>query len=202
MKRLLTFGFAMMLATPAFAQAPAAAAAPAAPAAVAAPVLLSIDAASSSITYHLVHKLHKIDGASKKVDGKVRILPTGQAQVMVRVPTESFDSGNSNRDAHMKDTVEAAKFPVIELKAAADGVAMPTSFPATVEKTLKGKLSFHGVDKQIELPVKVLFNSANSATATAQLNISMDEFKIERPSLMFVKVDDALKIDVNLTLKN
>jgi polyisoprenoid-binding protein YceI len=79
---------------------------------------------------------------------------------------------------------------------------MPTSFPATVEKTLKGKLSFHGVDKQVELPVKVLFNSASSATATTQLSISMDEFKIERPSLMFVKVDDALKIDVNLTLKN
>lgn len=201
MKRLLTFGFAMMLATPVFAQAPAAPAA-AAPATVAAPVLLSVDVANSSITYHLVHKLHKIDGASKKADGKVRIMPNGQAQVMVRIPTESFDSGNSNRDAHMKETVEAAKFPVIELKAAADGVAMPTSFPATVEKTLKGKLSFHGVDKQVELPVKVLFNSASSATVTAQLNISMDEFKIERPSLMFVKVDDALKIDVNLTLKN
>ena len=52
---------------------------PAAPAAATA-VVLSADPAASSISYHMVHKLHKFDATSKKVEGKVRILPTGVAQ--------------------------------------------------------------------------------------------------------------------------
>src|SRR4051812_38009232 len=78
---------------------------------------LGVDRGKSSITYHLVHKLHKFDGISKQVDGKARLLGDGRAQVMVRAAVESFDSGNSNRDEHMKETVEAARFPTVELKA-------------------------------------------------------------------------------------
>ena len=72
---------------------------------------LTVLPASSSITYHLVHKMHRVDGVSHKVEGKARLTPDGKAQVMVRAPSESFDSGNVNRDAHMKEAVEAAKYP-------------------------------------------------------------------------------------------
>src|SRR3954471_15340430 len=89
---------------------------------------LTIVPASSSITYHLVHKMHRVDGVTHKVEGKARLTPDGKAQVLVRAPSESFDSGNVNRDAHMKEAVEAAKYPWIELKALADGVKPPATF--------------------------------------------------------------------------
>src|SRR5262245_11001940 len=72
-----------------------------------------VDGKESSVIYHLVHKFHKIDGVSKKVAGRAR-LAGPQTQVVVTVPAESFDSGNVNRDAHMKESVEAARFPTIE----------------------------------------------------------------------------------------
>src|SRR5438067_775098 len=78
--------------------------------------IYGVDSKMSSIAYVLVHKLHTIHGVSKKVEGKARVAPTGQATVQVRVPVESFDSENVNRDEHMKETVEAAKFPSVELK--------------------------------------------------------------------------------------
>ncbi len=186
------FLFALFLAsvsTPAFADpAPAA-------------TLLSVDAGQSKLTYHLVHKFHKFDGVSKKVEGKARILPDGQAQVGVRAPIESFDSGNANRDAHMKEVTDAAKYPTIELKAAGAGLTPPTQFPTTVDKTFQGELSFHGVKKILQVPVKVTFEAPGKVSASAHFNISLDEFKIERPSLMFVKVDDTLVIDVSLVFK-
>ena len=37
--------------------------------------------------------------------------------------------------------------------------------------------------------------SANRIRASASFAISLDSYKVERPSLMFVKVDDQLKID-------
>ena len=94
--------------------------------------------AESSLTYHLVHKMHKVDGTSKKLEGKARLTADGKAQVMVRAPSQSFDSGNVNRDEHMKEAVEAAKYPWIELKALGEGVTLPTTFPTTQKKTLQG----------------------------------------------------------------
>jgi polyisoprenoid-binding protein YceI len=161
---------------------------------------LTVVPAASSITYHLVHKMHKVDGTSHKLEGKARITPDGRAQVMVRVPAESFDSGNVNRDAHMKEAVEAAKYPWIELKALADGVTPPATFPTTQKKTFKAQLTFHGIQQVFDVPVDVTWDSANKVRAATTFAISLDGYKVERPSLMFVKVDDALKLDANLAL--
>ena len=159
----------------------------------------TVDAKPSTLTYHLVHKMHKVDGVSHKVEGKARVTPDGKAQVMVRVPSESFDSGNVNRDAHMKESVEAAKYPWIELKALGEGVSPPSTFPTTQKKTFKAQLTFHGVQQLFDLPVDVTWESASKVRATATIAISLDAYKVERPSLMFVKVDDELKIDAKLT---
>jgi polyisoprenoid-binding protein YceI len=159
---------------------------------------LAVDAKECTLTYHLVHKLHKIDGVSHKVDGRARILPDGKAQVMVRVPSESFDSGNVNRDAHMKECVEAAKYPWVELKALGEGLTPPATFPTTQKKTFKAQLSFHGVQQTFDVPVDVTWEAANKVRANVTFAISLDGYKVERPSLMFVKVDDELKVDAKL----
>jgi polyisoprenoid-binding protein YceI len=158
----------------------------------------AVDAKSSTLTYHLVHKMHKVNGVSHKLDGKARVTPDGKAQVMLRAPSESFDSGNVNRDAHMKESVEAAKFPFIELKALGEGLTPPSTFPTTQKKSFKAQLTFHGVQQVFEIPVELTWESASKVRAQAALTLSLDQFKVERPSLMFVKVDDELKIDAKV----
>jgi polyisoprenoid-binding protein YceI len=161
----------------------------------------SLDAKQSSLTYHLVHKLHRFDGTSHALEGKARWLPTGQAQIMVRAPVESFDSGNTNRDEHMKETVEAAKFPSVDLKALAEGLTVPATFPAKVEKKIKAQITFHGVQQMFELPVTLEFVSASEVRASSSFAISLESFKIDRPSLMFVKIDDDMHLDVKVVFK-
>jgi polyisoprenoid-binding protein YceI len=163
------------------------------------PADYAVDTKGSSLTYHLVHKMHKVDGVSHKVEGKARLLPDGKAQVMVRAPSESFDSGNVNRDAHMKEAVEAAKYPWIELKALGEGITAPASFPTTQKKTFKAQLTFHGVQLVLEVPVDITWESPQKVHAQVTIPISLDAYKVERPSLMFVKVDDELKVDAKLS---
>lgn len=174
----------------AHAQAPTASPAPATPAA---PIDLSVDGKSSTIVYGLVHKLHKFEGTSHAVEGKARLLPNGQAQVMVRAPVESFDSGNTNRDAHMKEVVEAVRFGFVEVKAVGDA-HMPAVFPTSIQKTFKAQVSFHGVQQLLDVPVRITFESPRRITAEATFEISLDASKVERPSLLFVKVEDAVKV--------
>lgn len=176
--------------------APAAPTAP--PAATPAATTFSVATAKSTLSYDIKHKLHKVHGVSKRLEGKARIFPDGKAQVMVRVPAQSFDSDNVNRDAHVKEVIEAARFPAIEIKATAEGVKIPDSFPATVEKTFKAQVSFHGVSKTLDLPVQLVFESADSVQARGTANLGIEEFKIVRPSLMFVKIEDEMHIEANL----
>ena len=154
----------------------------------------------STLTYRLVHKLHTVQGVSKKLEGRARILPGGQAQIMVRAAVDTFDSGNSNRDAHMKETVESARYPVVELKATAASASLPTAFPGTLKVQLKAQVSFHGVQQMLDIPAEITWTDPAHAVATASFTISLEQFKIERPSLMFVKVNDDLKIEARITL--
>ena len=158
----------------------------------------TVDRSASTITYRLVHKLHHVVGVSHRVEGSARMFSNEKAQVAVRAAVVSFDSGNVNRDAHMKESVEAARFPVVELKALGDGVAIPKTFPITVDKTFRAQVLFHGIQRVMDIAVKLVFESATRVRATSSFVISLDEFKVERPSLMFVKVADALGIDANL----
>lgn len=192
MRLLLALLVALPL--PALAQTPAPA-----PAQTGGALALSVKSDASTVTYHLIHKLHRFDGVSRKVEGRARVQVAGPTQVAIRIPVESFDSANVNRDAHMKESVEAARYPTVELKAVTEGIAVPERFPATYNKQWKAQLTFHGVTHDLEIPVTVRFDAADKVVATTSFSISLEAYKIERPSLMFVKIDDAMKIDASLT---
>lgn len=183
----------LLLALPVAAQAPA-------PAPAKAPVLAaySVKKDASSLTYKLKHKLHEVVGKAKPSIGKAALLTDGTLQVVVRANVKDFDSENSNRDAHMQEVTEAAKFPIIEFKGTANGVKLPASYPATLPVTLKGKLTFHGVEQDASVPATVTFTSAKEATAEGSFDISLEAYKIERPSLLMVKVDDKLVLEPKL----
>jgi polyisoprenoid-binding protein YceI len=163
--------------------------------------LYSVRPDDSALIYHLKHKLHEVDGKAKPTEGKARILPDGTLQVAVRANVADFDSGNENRDAHMKEATEAAKFPTIEFKGVATGVTVPSSFPAEQAVVLKGQLTFHGVKQTMDVPMKVVFTSARDVSAEGSFQISLESFKVDRPSLLMVKVDDALGLETKFQLQ-
>ena len=67
---------------------------------------------------------------------------------------------------------------------------------------LKGELEFHGVKQPIEVPVQVTFGGDGGALVTAQVPVSLEAHRLERPSLLLLKADDQLLMDVELKLVN
>ena len=159
--------------------------------------VFKLDAAHSTLTYKVVHKFHESVGVSKQVQGAAAFKGS-DALVQLRATVDSFDSGNANRDAHMKETVEAARFPEVGLKGVLKGFKLPTTFPAQVKAQLEGQLSFHGETHPITVPVELEFESATQVHATTAFDFSLDAYKVERPALMFVKIDDACHISGDL----
>jgi hypothetical protein len=153
----------------------------------------------STLTYRLVHKFHEVQGVSKSVEGKARILEDGTVQVMVRASLESFDSGNSNRDAHMLEVTDAARNPYVQFKGVGT-LPPPASYPADVKLSLDGELTFK-TPRPIHLDATIHFASPEHAAIEATFPVSLDEHQVERPSLVFVKVDDRVDVDAKLTME-
>lgn len=71
---------------------------------------------SSSLTYHVSHPLHQVDGVSHAAKGK-GVCQNGQCNFLIAAPVKSFDSGDSNRDLHMLQVTRGAQFPLIIVRA-------------------------------------------------------------------------------------
>lgn len=158
---------------------------------------LKLNPAASTLKYHVVHKFHEVDGKTSKVDG-VAIIKADSALVQIRADVGSFDSENGGRDAHMKEVVEATKFPSVVLKGQMKGFAMPTTFPADVKGNLEAELDFHGEKKPYTVPTTIHFESATHATAKAEFDVSLDAHKVERPSMMLIPLNDACHITADM----
>jgi len=163
------------------------------------PQVLTLDPAASVVRFHVNHALHKVDGASRAVEGKAMLDADGTVRTMVRIPVQSFDSGDANRDSHMLETLQAGKFPHVVFKGVGkvSGTA-PGGKPADV--VLRGELDFHGVKRPVEVPVTVEFGRDGSARVRGKLTVSLEAHQVERPSMLTIKLDDDCTIAFDLKL--
>ncbi len=163
-------------------------------------VVYAVDPGASELRYHVVHKLHEVEAESRAVETKALLAPDGSLQVMARAPVASFKSGDANRDEHMLEVMDAGAHPWVVFKGAGR-VAVPPALPATVSAVLAGELDFHGVREPEQVPVTVVFAPDGTAHVTGTFRVSLDRYKVDRPSLLFVKIDDACTVGVDLTMR-
>jgi polyisoprenoid-binding protein YceI len=164
----------------------------------------ALDPASSVLRYHVVHRLHRVTGVTSSLEGKAVLHPDGKILAMVRAPVASFDSGDRNRDLNMQEAVEAGRFPFVVFKGVArlDGNAQAAMAQATSsEARMEGEVELHGVRRPVEVPLRIELAPDGTARARGTLQVSLESFGVERPSLFFVKIEDGCRIEVDFLLR-
>ena len=164
--------------------------------------LSQIDLEESYISYRGTHPLHSWEGISKNISFNMQC--TGDHCVLdVSAPLESFDSGNDGRDNNMLYYTESLQYPEVRFKT--ESFKFTGNFDTSID--VKGELTFHGVIK--EIPVKIVLykdldfdGSTITHWGKCSFNISLDSFKVSRPSLLMVKISDEITVDVKLKLLN
>lgn len=150
---------------------------------------------NSSIKYTMRHKLHEWEGVSKevKVATKWNEQKNEIEQISIVVGVASFNSGLSSRDSHMLEVLDGLTYPRILFSS--------TSVQYTTDGILvKGKLQFHGIEKQVEAKVK-MEKINNKMVFMGRLPILLEDYKVERPSLFFVKVENLVQVDFQVGYK-
>jgi polyisoprenoid-binding protein YceI len=118
------------------------------------------------------------------------------------VRPDKFDSGNGIRDANARGNVfQTGDFPeitVTSLEVSGEAKRMPVGEARNFK--VKAKLNLHGVTREIDLNVKAIWNGAK-LTATSGFKINLSDYKLGRPQLFFISVDEAIRLEINLEAK-
>ncbi|HEY5677207.1 MAG TPA: YceI family protein [Myxococcales bacterium] len=150
-----------------------------------------LDLRQGTLTYTVVHKLHEVHGTTHEVEGRALAQPDGTVKVQVRAKVASFDSGNSNRDEHMREVTHEATHPYAQVKGTLTGVTLPLRGPA--QAVLHALIELNGETQSEDVPVR-LEPAEGGVRAKFSFPISLDALKVERPQLLLVKVDDRATI--------
>tara|TARA_X000000368_G_scaffold253539_1_gene200404 strand:+ start:83 stop:613 length:531 start_codon:yes stop_codon:yes gene_type:complete len=151
-------------------------------------VPVAIDIEQSFISYDGRHPAHNWTGVSNEIKGSFVFdldNPTS-SNVDLFVPVFSFDSKNSNRDSNMLDVIEDYFYPTVSF----------TSSEITKEDNgylITGILFFHGVQKEITIPVNFILDDKKIIVDT-DFSVSLSDYKIKRPSLLTIKMKDDIII--------
>lgn len=142
----------------------------------------------SSITYSMVHPLHKWDGISKEASSVILTDASRSVitQVAVTAKLASFDSKNANRDSHMLEVAEGIKFPNVTF--AGNDIQQKDG-----KLLVKGKLTFHGITKEISFEA-VRKDEGKVTLISGGFDVKLSDFNIEPPSILGFATEDSFKI--------
>src|SRR3954467_5143304 len=111
----------------------------------------TFDLHQGTLTYTVKHPAHVVKGVTHAVEGRAQVQPGGGLRVQVRAKVASFDSGNSNRDEHMREVTHEPTHPYVQIKGTAAGGTLPLSAP--IEVKLDGTLDFNGVQQPEKITI-------------------------------------------------
>lgn len=164
----------------------------------------TVDPVASTVRYRVVHKLHQVAAASARIEGKAVVQPGGRVLAMLRAPIASFDSGDRNRDAYMLEVLEVSAFPFVVVKISGALPADPPGAAAAappLKLRLEGEVDLHGVKQPFDVALDLELRPDGSARARGAFDVSLEAHRFERPSMLFVKVEDRCRIELDLVLR-
>jgi hypothetical protein len=150
----------------------------------------------STLTYHVSHPLHQVEGTSHEARGKC-VCQNGDCEFLIGVPVKSFTSGDSNRDVHMIQVARGAQYPLVTVRFHLPESAAATS---TVHVDLKVEFAGHTAEYK-QLPFQLTMRG-NEAQVTGTIPAKMSDFKIDPPSLLSIATKDEMPVRIDTTWRS
>jgi polyisoprenoid-binding protein YceI len=131
------------------------------------------------------------------------VLDSKTGDVVFQVPVKSFKFENQNMKDHFNENyMESDKFPKAEYKGKLTNPdAVNFSKDGSYNVTTKGKLTIHGVTKEVSLPGTITVKGTE-ATLNTKFKVKTEDYGIKIPSMVVTKIAKEIEITVNSILKS
>ena len=126
-----------------------------------------------------------------------------ETQFTATVRPAKFDSGNGIRDDNARNNVfKVSKFPLVTIRSTGITGDKRTLVSGETRKfRAQAKLELGGIVRDLEIPLEVYYDgTTRRLTATGGFEISLGFHKLERPEFIWLKTDDAVRLEVKLEM--
>jgi hypothetical protein len=149
----------------------------------------------STLTYHVSHPLHEVDGVSHAAQGS-GVCHAGQCDFSITAPVDSFDSGNGRRDRKMLEVTRAAQFPTITVRT---HLPERSSASATIQADLE--IDFAGQKAKYAQVAFQLATRGADTRITGAIPATLSDFKLDPPTLLGIALRNDMPVRVDMTWK-
>lgn len=147
----------------------------------------------STLTYHLSHPLHEVDGVSHAAKGK-GTCRAGVCDFLIAAPVNSFNSGDSNRDLHMIQVTRGAQFPLVLVRTRVPEQSPPSgTIYADLEVQFAGQTA-----KFAHVPFQKT-TEGDRVRITGTVPATCSDFKIDRPSFLTIPIKNEIPVKIDMT---
>jgi YceI-like domain len=147
----------------------------------------------STLTYHVSHPLHQVEGVSHAARGK-GVCHAGQCDFLIAVPVKSFDSGDSNRDLHMLQVTRGAQFPLGSVR-----TRLPETAGASKTILVDLEVEFAGQTAQYKQVPFQLVMQGSEIRISGTISATVSDFKIDPPKLLTIAIKNEIPVQVEMT---
>ena len=138
----------------------------------------------------------RIEGRSSEV-----ALESDASLLTFKVPIAPIETGIGLRDRHLREVLEAEKFPAAILRVSRSGLTFPKEREPT-EGIAKGELTLHGQSRPVEVRYRgELGKGGVTRGVVGSMHLDMRDFEIKSPSYLGVAVSPDVEVKVELTVE-
>jgi polyisoprenoid-binding protein YceI len=155
----------------------------------------------SALDFYVSAQIHHVHGKSTAFSGTITGDPAdiSTAKIDVKLDPQTFDTDNDKRDKVMREkSLEVDKYPFIKFTSSsirAPEKQLESGKPMNV--TVNGRLELHGVEQDVSIPVNLTWNG-NELSASGDLALHLDDWKIYRPKIVFFRLQNDITIHLQI----
>lgn len=146
--------------------------------------------------FHSEVPLHSFTGTSEYLTGMINL---DEGIVDFYLDLTTLDTGIGKRDRDMRETLEVEKYPFAEFYGSLD---TPFNPDTTIQQdvTVSGAFTIHGVEREVLID-GTLQKTEEGLKLYASWVLLLEDYDIIPPQILFVKVDQEQKIEIEALLK-
>jgi len=150
---------------------------------------------SSKISFYSEAPLEDIDAHNEKTTS---IFDSDNGEIVFSIPIKDFTFKRSLMQEHFNERyMESEKYP----KATFEGVIKGyTRMAGKQEAVATGKMTIHGVTKQVEIKGEMEFSNGK-VLMTSKFIVKLEDYDIKIPSILFQNIAEEIEVTVDLTYK-
>ena len=163
--------------------------------------------AENSVRFISQAPIEEVVGVTDRIDGYILLnvprLEAGSAtegtQLYLEVDLASLDTGLGLRNRHMREYyLEVEEFPYAFFNATIERVEATAA--GVFRVMASGVMNIHGVERSVDIPCDVV-ERGEGYRVQCVFNLLLSDFDIEIPKIMFLKLADEVRLELDFTVR-